>query len=189
MSSKLFEPISAGALDLQHRVVLAPLTRLRASWPDAVPAPFAKDYYEQRASNGGLLITEGTIVAKEAGGMQHVPGIYNDAQIEGWKPIVDAVHAKGGKIFTQLWATGRVTDRDTCPVSWSPGTIPYNDIEPTQMKKEDIERFIGHYRHAAECAIKAGFDGVEIHNANGYILDQFVRLNVIELMLVATERQ
>lgn len=179
MSSKLFQPVQVGAAKLQHRVVLAPLTRLRGSWPDAIPASYAKDYYGQRASEGGLLIAEGTTIAKEAGGMQHVPGIYTDEQVKGWKPIVAEVHAKGGLFFNQLWATGRVTGPDTYPTAWSPGTIPYGKVEPTQMGKEDIDRFVGHYRDAAKKAIEAGFDGVEIHNANGYLLDQFVRPSML----------
>jgi NADPH2 dehydrogenase len=105
-TTKLFTPVKVGKVELQHRVVLAPLTRRRADETTAVPAPYAAEYYAQRASSGGLLISEGTFIAHEAGGMSRVPGLYSQEQIAAWKTITDAVHAKGGFIFCQLWALG-----------------------------------------------------------------------------------
>lgn len=105
-TKKLFTAVKVGKAELQHRVVLAPLTRRRADETTAVPAPYAAEYYAQRASSGGLLISEGTFIAHEAGGMSRVPGIYSQEQIAAWKTITAAVHAKGGFIFCQLWALG-----------------------------------------------------------------------------------
>ncbi|KAH6996374.1 hypothetical protein BKA56DRAFT_154692 [Ilyonectria sp. MPI-CAGE-AT-0026] len=186
-STKLFTSTKVGALDLQHRVVMAPLTRNRAEAGTAIPADFAADYYAQRASPGGLLISEGTFIAEEAGGYKHVPGIYSPSQIKAWKHITDAVHAKGGYIFCQLWALGRVADSNMVPVVWSAGSKPYvikgphpmrsddsSLVKLTVMEPADIDRFVGHYRQAALNAIEAGFDGVEIHGANGYLIDQFL---------------
>ncbi|KAH7145777.1 hypothetical protein B0J13DRAFT_554112 [Dactylonectria estremocensis] len=187
-SNKLFAPMKVGALDLQHRVVMAPLTRNRASAGTAIPADFTLDYYGQRASPGGLLISEGTFIAEEAGGYKHVPGIYSSDQIKAWKPITDAVHAKGGYIFCQLWALGRVADSNMVPIVWSAGSKPFVTKGPhpmrsddsslvklTVMKEADIDRFVGHYRQAALNAVEAGFDGVEIHGANDYLVDQFLQ--------------
>ncbi|KAH7160486.1 hypothetical protein B0J13DRAFT_671040 [Dactylonectria estremocensis] len=183
--TKLFTPIQVGSIGLKHRVVLAPLTRARASAGTAVPADFAADYYSQRASDGGLLITEGTFIAEEAGGIAHVPGIYSSEQIAAWKKITDAVHAKGGFIFCQLWALGRVANPDIVSTVWSAGSkkfAPEGAAEFAQdkftvMSEADIDRFVDHYRQAALNAIEAGFDGVEIHGANGYIIDQFLQAN------------
>lgn len=105
-TAKLFTPAKVGNVELKHRVVLAPLTRLRADKTTAVPADFAAEYYAQRSSDGGLLVSEGTFIAEEAGGMSRVPGLYSQEQIAAWKAITDAVHAKGGYIFCQLWALG-----------------------------------------------------------------------------------
>ncbi|KAF4472073.1 nadph2 dehydrogenase [Fusarium albosuccineum] len=184
--TKLFSPIKVGAVDLQHRVVLAPLTRRRADRATAVPADFAAEYYAQRASTGGLLISEGTFIAEEAGGMSHVPGIYSKEQIEAWKRITDAVHANGGFIFCQLWALGRVANPKLVNTVWSAGSKPFvpegaasahPPPELTVLTESDIDRFVGHYRQAALNAIEAGFDGVEIHGANGYLVDQFLQSN------------
>jgi NADPH2 dehydrogenase len=105
-TTKLFSPVKVGSVELKHRVVLAPLTRLRADEGTAVPATYAAEYYAQRSSDGGLLISEGAFIAHEAGGIARVPGIYSPEQIAAWKVITDAVHAKGGYIFCQLWALG-----------------------------------------------------------------------------------
>ncbi|KAF5681211.1 NADPH2 dehydrogenase [Fusarium denticulatum] len=185
-TTKLFTPVKVGKVELQHRVVLAPLTRRRADETTAVPAPYAAEYYAQRASSGGLLISEGTFIAHEAGGMSRVPGLYSQEQIAAWKRITDAVHAKGGFIFCQLWALGRVANPKIVPHVWSAGSVPFDvkdtgSAEPpakfTVMTESDIDRFVGHYRQAALNAIEAGFDGVEIHGANGYLIDQFLQTN------------
>ncbi|KAM5348268.1 hypothetical protein ACJ41O_008092 [Fusarium nematophilum] len=185
-TTRLFTPIRVGAVNLQHRVVLAPLTRRRADRETAVPAGFAAEYYAQRASPGGLLISEGTFIAEEAGGLSHVPGIYSKEQILAWKGITDAVHDKGGYIFCQLWALGRVANPKIVSTVWSPGSKPFvpagaasTDPPPnfTVLTESDIDRFVGHYRQAATNAIEAGFDGVEIHGANGYLIDQFLQSN------------
>ncbi|KAF5647139.1 NADPH2 dehydrogenase [Fusarium sp. NRRL 52700] len=167
-TTKLFTPVKVGKVELQHRVVLAPLTRRRADETTAVPAPYAPEYYAQRASSGGLLISEGTFIAQEAGGMSRVPGLYSQEQIAAWKTITNAVHAKGGFIFCQLWALGRVANPKIVPHVWSAGSVPF-DAKGTG--------FVGHYRQAALNAIEAGFDGVEIHGANGYLIDQFLQTN------------
>ncbi|KAM0205124.1 hypothetical protein ACHAQI_009487 [Fusarium lateritium] len=185
-STKLFSSVKVGNVELKHRVVLAPLTRLRADKSTAVPATYAAEYYAQRSSDGGLLVSEGTFIAHEAGGMSRVPGIYSPEQIAAWKVITDAVHAKGGYIFCQLWALGRVADPRLVPHVWSAGSKPFNAkgsaaAEPpakfTTMTESDIDRFVGHYRQAALDSIEAGFDGVELHGANGYLIDQFLQTN------------
>ncbi|KAF4449918.1 NADPH2 dehydrogenase [Fusarium austroafricanum] len=183
---KLFTPVKVGNNELKHRIVLAPLTRRRADEKTAVPAPYAKDYYAQRASAGGLLISEGTFIAHEAGGMSRVPGIYSEEQLKSWKIITNAVHSKGGTIFCQIWALGRVANPKIVPNVYSAGSIPFDvkgngSMEPpanfTVMTEADMDRFVGHYRQAALNAIEAGFDGVEIHGANGYLIDQFLQVN------------
>ncbi|KAF4979353.1 hypothetical protein FZEAL_4429 [Fusarium zealandicum] len=185
-TTKLFTPIKVGTIDLQHRVVLAPLTRRRADRDTAVPAGFATEYYSQRSSPGGLLISEGTFIAEEAGGMSHVPGLYSKQQIEAWKQITDAVHAKGAYIFCQLWALGRVANPKIVSYVWSAGSKPFVAADAassdppakfTTLAESDVDRFVGHYRQAALNAIEAGFDGVELHGANGYLIDQFLQTN------------
>ncbi|RBR17597.1 uncharacterized protein FIESC28_06421 [Fusarium coffeatum] len=185
-TTKLFTPAKVGNVELKHRVVLAPLTRRRADEATAVPPDYAAEYYAQRSSDGGLLVSEGTFIAHEAGGMSRVPGIYSPEQIASWKAITDAVHAKGGYIFCQLWALGRVANPKIVPNVWSAGSKPFNvkgtgSSEPppkfTTMTEADIDRFVGHYRQAALNAIEAGFDGVELHGANGYLIDQFLQTN------------
>ncbi|KAM0563574.1 hypothetical protein ACHAPJ_001298 [Fusarium lateritium] len=185
-TTKLFSPTTVGNLELKHRVVLAPLTRRRADEATAVPPDYSVQYYAQRSSPGGLLISEGTFIAHEAGGMSRVPGIYSQEQITAWKAITDAVHAKGGYIFCQLWALGRVANPKIVPAVWSAGSKPFNVkgaalSEPpakfTTLTEPDIDRFVGHYRQAAINAVEAGFDGVELHGANGYLIDQFLQSN------------
>ncbi|WVR05326.1 hypothetical protein IAU60_002340 [Kwoniella sp. DSM 27419] len=181
-STKLFHPIKVGAIDLKHRAVMAPLTRFRAHEGTGVPSDMAAEYYAQRASDGGLIITEATFISDAARGYDRVPGVYTPEQVEGWKKITDAVHAKGGLMFCQLWHLGRVAT----PVQPDPTVYAASDIQdPTNespdkpklhvMTEEDIDRTVDEYAHAAKTAIEAGFDGVEIHGANGYLLDQFLQ--------------
>ncbi|KAK8850756.1 hypothetical protein IAR55_004676 [Kwoniella newhampshirensis] len=182
---KLFTPVKVGDMNLKHRIVMAPLTRLRASKPDAVPSPWAVDYYTQRASDGGLLISEGTFISEELKGYDNVPGIYTPEQIEAWKKVTAGVHSKGGYIFLQLWVLGRVADPSVNPKVYAPGTLADNSPGPhkdpshvpklTVVEEEDMDRFVGYYQQAAKNAIEAGFDGVEVHGANGYLLDQFLQ--------------
>ncbi|KUL85796.1 hypothetical protein ZTR_07359 [Talaromyces verruculosus] len=160
---------------------MAPLTRYRAD-DDHVPLDFVKDYYEQRASvPGTLLITEGTFITKRAGGNRNVPGIWNDKQIEKWKEITDAVHKKGSYIFCQLWALGRAAKLDVLREENSRliscGNIPMSpeDPAPEPLTEEEILEWIQDYTAAAKNAINAGFDGVEIHGANGYLAEQFLQ--------------
>ncbi|KAH7923773.1 FMN-linked oxidoreductase [Leucogyrophana mollusca] len=181
-SPALFQPITVGELTLQHRVVLAPLTRFRA-YATHVPGPQAATYYAQRASTPGtLLITEATFISQEAGGYQHIPGIYTDEQIEGWKEITDAVHAKGSFIYLQLWALGRAADESALAtennapyVSASPIRLTGRATTPRALMLREIKEYVQAYATAAKTAVNAGFDGVEIHGANGYLIDQFLQ--------------
>ena len=179
----LFQPLQLGTVPLKHRIVMAPLTRYRAS--DAhVHGPLAEEYYSQRASvPGTLIITEATFISPRASGDNNPPGIYNKAQIDAWKKITDAVHGKGSYIFLQLWALGRAAEPDILQkevgdgfyASSSPLPISAGGPEPRELKEEEIREFIGDYAQAARNAIEAGFDGVEIHGANGYLIDQFTQ--------------
>ncbi|KAI1445005.1 NADH:flavin oxidoreductase/NADH oxidase family protein [Annulohypoxylon stygium] len=182
-SSRLFQPLKIGNANLQHRVVMAPLTRFRAD-ANHVPLPFVKDYYQQRGSvPGTLLITEATFIAKEAGGYPNVPGIWNKEQIAAWKEVTDAVHAKGSYIYVQLWALGRVAKPAIAEAEGfqvkgaSPIPQAEGETVPTELSVDEIKRFVGHYAQAARNAVEAGFDGVEIHGANGYLVDQFIQDN------------
>ncbi|KAI9246762.1 hypothetical protein BY458DRAFT_527650 [Sporodiniella umbellata] len=181
---KLFEPTQIGSNKLEHRVVLAPLTRFRATL-EAVPTDVMVEYYRQRASKGGLLITEATFIDRLAGGYIQAPGIYNKEQIEAWKKVTSAVHQKGGVIFCQLWHIGRVSfsalnPNNEPPVSASAIAAGEKDAfgrtyeVPHALEVNEIKEIVQHYKRAALYAIEAGFDGVEIHNANGYLLDQFL---------------
>lgn len=163
-----------GRAQLEHRVALAPLTRFRA--PNHTVGDLQATYYGQRASKGGLLITEATFIAAEAGGYPTAPGVYAPEHVEGWRKVTEAVHAKGGLIYMQLWAIGRANpgNADVQKIV-SASDLSYEGGEkPTPMTKEDIQRYVGHYKQAALDAIEAGFDGVEIHSANGYLLQQFI---------------
>lgn len=183
MSPTLFDPIRIGSIPLSHRVAMAPLTRYRAT--DAhVHTSLAVEYYSQRASvPGTLLITEATFISPRASGYENVPGIYNKDQIEGWKSVTDAVHKKGSYIFCQLWALGRAAKpeivRKEAGEKWfaSSSAIPMQagTEEPRALEEEEIRGFVGDYAQAAKNAIEAGFDGVEIHGANGYLIDQFTQ--------------
>lgn len=180
-TSRLFKPLKLGNITLGNRVALAPLTRYRAD--DAhVPLPLVPEYYAQRASSKGtLLITEATFIAHENGGYANVPGIYTQDQIDGWKKVTDAVHAKGSYIFLQLWALGRVADKaqaekDGIVVKTS-SAVPLNKdyAVPKELTVDEIKATVRNYAQAAKNAIEAGFDGVEIHGANGYLVDQFIQ--------------
>ncbi|KAG1793763.1 uncharacterized protein BJ212DRAFT_1414587 [Suillus subaureus] len=180
--SALFSPIRIGNIGLQHRVVLAPLTRLRAH-ANHVPSPQAPAYYSQRGSTPGtLLVTEATFISQKAGGYDNVPGIYTDAHVEEWKKVTEAVHEKGSFIFLQLWALGRAAEtavlakENNSPyVSASPIAIPGKTDVPRALTRDEIKEYVATYTTAAKNAIRAGFDGVEIHGANGYLIDQFIQ--------------
>lgn len=183
----LFETCSLGPLTLSNRIVLAPLTRNRAA-AGFVPGKLAPIYYTQRAS-AGLLISEGTQVSQQGQGYQDTPGIYTPAQIEGWRAVTDAVHAKGGKIFAQIWHVGRVSHVDLQPGGAAPvgpsalraktRTFVNNAFvevsEPRALRSDELPGIIDDFRRGAANAIAAGFDGAEIHGANGYLLDQFAK--------------
>jgi N-ethylmaleimide reductase len=186
-SSKLLEPFKLGSLTLPNRAVMAPLTRNRAL-EGLVPNPLAVEYYGQRAS-AGLLITEATQISQQGQGYQDTPGIYSKAQIAGWRKVTDRVHARGGRIFLQLWHVGRISHTSLqfnggAPVA--PSAIRANgktfvggtfaDVsEPRALELIEIPGIIDSFRQGAANAIAAGFDGVEIHGANGYLLDQFAK--------------
>lgn len=189
--SKLFKPIRVGNVELKHRVVLAPLTRYRATKAH-VPTDLMVDYYSQRATSpGGLLITEATFIAARAGGYEQVPGIWSDEQVEGWKKVVDAVHAQGCYIYMQLWQLGRAALPDVLAKPDSPenpgGPYPYvssSDVPlegrshglPRPLTHDEILEYIELFGQAAHNAVlRAGFDGVEIHGAHGYLVDQFTQ--------------
>lgn len=187
----LFDPIAYGAIAAPNRIVMAPLTRGRSD-ESAVPTPLMADYYRQRAS-AGLIVSEATGITREGLGWMNAPGIWSDAQVEGWKPVTGAVHADGGRIVLQLWHMGRLVHPDfiggAAPVSSSnrPAPdgvrtylsggkrVPYG--VPRGLGLDEIPRVVGDFAHAAANALRAGFDGVEIHGANGYLIDQFLRDN------------
>jgi N-ethylmaleimide reductase len=183
----LFSPLTLGTISMKNRIVMAPLTRNRAG-EGGVPHALNVKYYQQRAS-AGLIITEATPISAMAHGYPALPGIYNDAQVAGWKLVTDAVHAKGGKIFIQLWHVGRISHPSLLPNNAQPvapsaikpagqaftyqGLQDY--VEPRALEVGELPAIIKDYVHATKCAIAAGFDGVEVHAANGYLLDQFLR--------------
>ncbi len=183
----LFQPYDLGPLQLANRIVLAPLTRNRAG-TGLVPSEFAATYYSQRAS-AGLLITEATQISADAQGYQDTPGLYTPKQIAAWREVTDAVHAKGAKIFVQLWHVGRISHVDLRPDGAAPvapsairahtKTFVNNGFadvsEPRALGLEELPGIVNDFRQAAANAIVAGFDGVEIHGANGYLLDQFLK--------------
>lgn len=186
MHDSLFQPIALGAISAPNRIIMAPLTRGRAG-RDAVPTPIMIKYYEQRAS-AGLIISEATGISKEGLGWPHAPGLWIDAQVEGWKPVTDAVHAAGGRIVAQLWHMGRVVHPDfndgQPPVSASATRVPghvhtfegrKDAVEARPLRLDEMPRLLDDYALAAENAKKAGFDGVQLHGANGYLIDQFLR--------------
>lgn len=190
MSDPLFQPVRLGALELGHRVVMAPLTRMRARRPGDAPWELNAEYYGQRASRGGLIVSEATDVAEQARGYPGAPGIYTAEQIEGWRKVTDAVHAKGGLIALQIWHTGRVSHSSMQPggaLPVAPSAVPapgrHMDMDgnpvpfetPRALREEEVPGIVALFRRAAENAEAAGFDGVEVHGANGYLLDQFLQ--------------
>lgn len=179
--SAIFKPLQIGQMKLQHRLIMAPMTRFRAD-DSHVPLPAATTYYAQRASvPGTLIITEGTLVSRNAGGYLNVPGIWSAEQINGWKKITDAVHEKGSYIVLQLWALGRAADpavasRYGIPFSSSSAmAMEPSSVIPEELKVRQINDMILDHAQAAKNAMAAGFDGVEIHAANGYLIDQFIQ--------------
>ncbi|RLN12166.1 12-oxophytodienoate reductase 1-like [Panicum miliaceum] len=180
----LMTPYKMGQFQLSHRVVLAPLTRCRSY--GNVPQPHAAVYYSQRATRGGLLIAEATGVSATAQGYPETPGIWTQEQVEAWKPIVDAVHRKGGIFFCQIWHVGRVSTNELQPDGHAPISSTDKQIspdpesgtvysKPRRLRTEEIPGIVDDFRRAARNAIEAGFDGVEIHGAHGYLLEQFMK--------------
>ncbi|WP_434570329.1 alkene reductase [Pseudomonas sp. Z3-6] len=183
----LFTSYTLGDITLANRIVMAPLTRNRAA-KDCVPGPHAAEYYTQRAS-AGLLIAEATQISQQGQGYQDTPGIYSEAQIAGWRLVTDSVHAAGGKIILQIWHVGRVSHVDLQPGGLPPVApsairaeamvFVHNRFVPTSkpraLELAELPGIVSDFRKAAANAISAGFDGVEIHGANGYLLDQFVK--------------
>ena len=185
----LFDTIQFGALTAANRVIMAPLTRGRCDSQGVPDSALKADYYAQRAS-AGLIIAEATGISREGLGWPSGPGIWSEAQVEAWKPVTAAVHASGGKIILQLWHMGRIVHPDfldgDAPISSSATTAPGMAHTPTGKKPyeparalplDEIPRLIADYVHAAKNAVAAGFDGVQIHSANGYLIDQFLRDN------------
>jgi N-ethylmaleimide reductase len=187
-TQKLFSPIQVGPLSLSHRVVMAPLTRSRSMQPGDIPGDLMVEYYGQRASDGGLIISEATTISISGRGWFGAPGLYSDEQVAGWQRVLNAVHAKGGHMFSQLWHTGRASHLDTTNGSTpvSPSGIPYESListpngwlqpsPPRALDITEIPAIVEDYRKAAERAKAAGFEGVELHGANGYLPDQFLQ--------------
>lgn len=185
--SALFQPLQAGALSLPNRILMAPLTRARSD-RGHLPNALMAEYYAQRAG-AGLIIAEATMVMEGNCSFVSEPGIYSEAQVEGWKTVTDAVHYRGGRIFLQLWHGGRachpVLNDGAIPVAPSAipitngeihtpqGTMPY--VTPRKLSDDEIPGIVAGFRKAAENAKAAGFDGVEVHGANGYLIDEFLR--------------
>jgi N-ethylmaleimide reductase len=191
---KLFTPVQVGAISPKHRVVMPAMSRLRAEWPSGVPSDLMLEYYSQRASEGGLLVTEATAVVASGRGYRGAPGVYGKEQTAGWKRITDAVHARGGYMFVQLWHAGRTThvaitgeEPVTASVDqayWADPSIlvmtPDGLAQPSPhraLETPEIAGIIEQYRGAALNAKKASFDGVELMAANGHLIDQFLQDN------------
>ena len=193
MPSPLFQPFPLGALVLPNRIVMAPMTRSRSSQPGDVPNPMNATYYAQRAS-AGLIVTEATQISPQGKGYSYTPGIHSEAQVAGWKLVTDAVHANGGRIFLQLWHVGRMSHPSfhdgALPVA--PSAVPFEGSiwmvdpatgqgsmvacpTPRALSIAEIAAVVQDFRDGARRAMQAGFDGVEIHGANGYLIDQFLR--------------
>ncbi|WP_020168007.1 MULTISPECIES: alkene reductase [Methylotenera] len=187
MALDLFSPAKLGSIALKNRMVMAPLTRSRAPKGTGVPQALNVAYYEQRAT-AGLIVTEATPISAMGHGYILLPGIYTDAQVAGWKKVTEAVHAKGGKIVLQLWHVGRISHPSllngalpVAPSAIKPAGQAYtyeglvDFVEPRALEASELPAIVQEYVHATKCALAAGFDGVEIHAANGYLLDQFLR--------------
>ena len=182
----LFDPCRVGDLQLANRIVMAPLTRSRSV--GLKPGPLAVEYYRQRAS-AGLIISEGAQVCPEGQGYLDTPGIHSQEQVEAWRKVTQAVHAEGGKIAVQLWHVGRISHADFQPGGGAPlsstarpiqaKTFTARGLEPVTparaLRTEEIPAVVAQFAHAAHCAMEAGFDAVEVHGANGYLIDQFLR--------------
>ena len=187
MHETLFQPLTMGAITARNRILMAPLTRGRATMPGMVPNAMMTEYYRQRAS-AGMIITEGTGISVEGLGWPAAPGIWSEEQVEGWQQVTRAVHDEGGQIVVQLWHMGRTVHPvflgGDKPVSASATTAPgqahtsegrldYQEARP--LETDEVARVVDDYRHAAVNALAAGFDGVQLHGANGYLVDQFLR--------------
>ncbi len=188
MALDLFSPAHLGAISLKNRMVMAPLTRSRAPKESGIPQAMNATYYGQRAT-AGLIVTEATPISAMGHGYPFLPGIYTDEQVAGWKKVTEAVHAKGGKIVLQLWHVGRISHPSLLPNNVLPvapsaikpagqlytyeGMVDF--VEPRALTTNELPGIVADYVHATKCALSAGFDGVEIHAANGYLLDQFLR--------------
>ncbi|WP_426409703.1 alkene reductase [Bradyrhizobium ganzhouense] len=186
--SNLFTPTQVGPYRLSHRVAMAPLTRMRSD-PGDIPSELMVEYYKQRTTKGGLIISEASPVSIRGNGYAGAPGIYSDTQIAGWQRVTGVVHAKGGRIFQQLWHVGRQSHVDLQPNGDAPvapsaiaaegyayskqGEVPFS--MPRALALHEIPAIIEEFRSGAERALRAGFDGVEIHGANGYLPDQFLQ--------------
>lgn len=187
MKNDLFSPVKLGAISLKNRMVMAPLTRNRAG-EGGVPQALNVTYYAQRAS-AGLIVTEATPISPMAHGYPALPGIYTEAQVAGWQQVTDAVHAKGGKIVIQLWHVGRISHPSLLPNSALPvapsaikpagQAFTYQGLQdyvtPRALEASELPAIVADYVHATKLALAAGFDGVEVHAANGYLIDQFLR--------------
>lgn len=194
-TKKLFTPTHIGPTTLKHRIVMAPMTRQRSHWPSNVPSDLQVEYYTQRSSEGGLIIAEGTAVSHRGHGGKGSPGLWTKDQVSGWRRVTDAVHAKGGFIFAQLWHAGRLSHVSTSgetpvapsvdPDFWINPASPANLVStsdglvpPSPHRALDVAEIPGvidEYRIAAHNAKAAGFDGVELHSAYGYLLDEFLQ--------------
>jgi N-ethylmaleimide reductase len=186
----LFSPLTIGPYRLAHRLVMAPLTRMRAEQSSFAPRPLNAEYYAQRATPGGLIVAEASPVMATGRGNPRTPGIYSESQIEGWRDVVDAVHAKGGLIFLQLWHVGRVSHSSLQPggvLPVAPSAVPIPDLvamtaqgsapyeTPRALETDEVSEVVESFRQGAKNALAAGFDGVEIHGANGYLIEQFLQ--------------
>ena len=187
MTITLFDSLRIGDIAAANRIVMAPLTRDRAG-PQQTPTPLMVEYYAQRAS-AGLIVTEGTQISAEGQGYLDTPGIFSPQQVAGWRAVTEAVHAKGGKIVVQLWHVGRISHLSLLPPGEQPVSSTarpakgktftakgFEDVaSPRALRLDEIPRLIEDYRRAARNAVDAGFDGVEVHAANGYLIEQFIR--------------
>ncbi|WP_417719010.1 alkene reductase [Salipiger sp.] len=188
MTEALFTPFTAGEIEMRNRIVMAPLTRNRADDDTGEVGDLHVEYYRQRAG-AGLIVSEGTQISPVGKGYIQTPGIHSEAQVAAWKRVTDAVHAEGGRIVVQLWHVGRVSHVSIQPggaAPVAPSAIPAGSktfikggfaetSAPRALTVDEIADIVAEYRHAAKMAIKAGFDGVEVHGANGYLVDQFLK--------------